>query len=119
MRGCGMGFFKKCGVGYGISLVAETTLGGVFSGETSGGEGEPAADIGKRAAYALLEEVGRNGALGKVGSRVLMIMMAIVQEGDVGRIVVGRNQVDEELVGLWRNLKKICGGQVAIRDADA
>ncbi|RPA72187.1 18S rRNA biogenesis protein [Ascobolus immersus RN42] len=109
---------KKCGVGYGISLVAETTLGGVFSGEASGGEGEAAEDVGRRAAYALLEEVGQSGAFGKIGLRVLMTMMAMGQEGDVGRICVGREQVDEELVGLWRDLKAICGGQVAIRDAE-
>lgn len=109
---------KRTGVGYGLSLVGETGSWGVFVGEAIGGEGEAAEDVGKRAALGLLEDIRRGGAVGGAVLPWMMVMMALGSEGDVGRMVVGRDSVEESFVSLCRDIKKLTGSEIALRDSD-
>lgn len=115
-KGRAGGRTKKTGVGFGVSLVAETGNGVVYSGDAVAVAGEPAEDVGRRAAYALLEEVRIGGAVGRVGVQTVLTMMMMGVEGDVGRVVVGREVVGEEFVGVVRDLKRFFGAEVALRD---
>lgn len=109
---------RKIGVGFGMALVAETGTGVLYSADAFAGAAEPAEEVGRRAAYALLEEIRIAGAVGRTGVVTMLTMMMMGVEGDVGRVVVGREAVGEEFVGVVRDLKAFFGSEIAVRDGE-
>src|SRR5690606_23729369 len=76
-------------------------------------------DVGRKAALMLLEDIRKGGACS--GNAVLpwmLVMMSMGSEGDVGRLVIGRECVDEKFVSICRDIKKVSGSEVALREAD-
>ncbi|CUS10358.1 unnamed protein product, partial [Tuber aestivum] len=118
-KGRAGGKTKKTGVGFGISLVAETSLGTTYVADAFAGPAEAAEDVGKRAAVMLLEEIRVGGAVGRHGLMSVLIMMMMGVEGDVGRVVLGKEAIAEEFIAGARDLKKVFGGEVAVRDGES
>jgi len=119
MKGRAGGKTKKAGVGFGISLVAETSLGTMYAADAFAGPAEAAEDVGKRAAVMLLEEIRIGGVVGRHGLMSVLIMMMMGVEGDVGRVVLGKEAVGEEFIAGVRDLKRVFGGEVAVRDGES
>lgn len=117
-KGRAGGRTKKTGVGFGLSLVAETGTGVVYASDAYAAPSEPAEDVGRRAAHALLEEIKIGGAVGRVGATTMLTMMMMGVEGDVGRVVIGKGVVGDEFVGACRDLKAFFGAEIAVRDGD-
>lgn len=108
---------KKVGTGYGICLTAETSTSCIYSADTYAMPGEAPEDVGLRAAKLLLHEISLGGCIGRVGIPLVMTMMGMGMEGDVGRVVLGRGVLGEEIVQLWRDMKTILGGgEVILRE---
>ncbi|KAI0164814.1 RNA-3'-phosphate cyclase family protein [Xylariaceae sp. FL1272] len=112
---------KRMGIGFGLSLVAESNTNGVlFSADTivpfKGGV--VPEDIGKRCAYQLLESISVGGCISRAAAPTVMTLMAMGSE-DVGRLRVGRDIIgSEELIELARDLKKFGASSWALRDVD-
>lgn len=112
---------KRTGVGFGLSLVAESSATGVLysADEVSPPQGGVVPeDIGRRCAYQLLEVISRGGCVTSLAAPTVLTLMAMGSE-DVGRLRLGRDVVgSEEIVGLARDLKKFGASSWGIRDAD-
>lgn len=112
---------KRTGIGFGLSLIAETSsLGVVYSADevapSSGGVTPD--DIGKKCALQLLEIISAGGCVTKVGASTMLTLMAMGSE-DVGRLRLGREVVaTEEVIGLGRDLKKFGASSWGLRDAE-
>jgi RNA 3'-terminal phosphate cyclase-like protein len=118
MKGRAGGKTKKVGVGFGMSLVAETGTGCVYAADATARPAEPAEDVGKRVAWMLLEEIALAGCVGRTGAMAVLSMMMMGTEGDVGRVVIGKDLIDEAFVSRLRDMKLLFGGsEVGIRDA--
>lgn len=109
----------KVGVGFGICLVAETGTGCRYAADATAAPGEPAEAVGLRAAWTLLEEIAVGGCVARAALPAVLAAMAMGAEGDVGRIVLGRAAVDERLVTALRDVKRLLGTEVALRDGPA
>lgn len=116
-KGRANGAVKKVGVGFGMSLVAETGTGCVYAADATALASEPAEDVGKRVAWMLLEEIGLGGCVGRTGSMAVLTMMMMGVEGDVGRVVLGKEMIDDGFVSKLRDMKKVFGAEVGIREA--
>jgi RNA 3'-terminal phosphate cyclase-like protein len=98
---------KKLGVGFGLSLVAETSTGVRYSADVASPVtgGVPPEDIGKQCAYQLLEDVARAGCVSATAAPTLLTLMAMGSE-DVGRIQMGRDVLgSENVLQLARDFK--------------
>ncbi|PGH35248.1 18S rRNA biogenesis protein RCL1 [[Emmonsia] crescens] len=110
---------KKIGLGFGLSLVAESSTGCLFSADVASlpTGGEPPEDIGKRCAYQLLEAVSVGGCVSKAAAPTMITLMAMGSE-DVGRLQVGRDVIaDESMIQFARDLNKFGTPGLGIRDA--
>ena len=116
MKGRANGAVKKVGVGFGMSLIAETGTGCIYSADATANPSEPAEDVGKRVAWMLLEEIALGGCVGRSGAMAVLTMMMMGVEGDVGRLVLGKDIIDQEFVSRLRDMKKIFGSEVGIRE---
>lgn len=111
---------KKVGLGFGLSLVAESTASGVlYSADAASGAegGETPEEVGRRAAYALLESTSRGGC---VSSEALMTVLTLMSMGseDVGRVQLSREVVaDENVIQLARDMSSFGAAGWGIRDA--
>jgi RNA 3'-terminal phosphate cyclase-like protein len=112
---------KKIGIGFGMSLVAESTAGGViYSADVVAPPegGVVPEDIGTRCAYQLLEIIAQGGCVTPVSAPTILMLMAMGSE-DVGRLRIGRAVMDsEETVGLARDLKAFGASSWGVRDVD-
>ncbi|KAF2459890.1 18S rRNA biogenesis protein RCL1 [Lineolata rhizophorae] len=111
---------RRPGIGFGISLVAESSTGCIYSADTAAPPdgGVPAEDVGRRAALQLLEVIARGGCVQPLGMPVVMILMAMGSE-DVGRVRLGREVVgSEEWVMLAREVRALGGRGWGLRDVD-
>lgn len=112
---------KRTGIGFGLSLVAESSAAGVFysADEVSPPSGGVVPeDIGKKCAYQLLEVISQGGCVTALAAPTVLTLMAMGSE-DVGRLRIGRDVVGrEETVALARDLKKFGASSWGIRDAD-
>ncbi|KAF2772131.1 18S rRNA biogenesis protein [Teratosphaeria nubilosa] len=98
---------KKIGLGFGLSLVAETHTNVLYSADASSPPigGEPPEDLGKRCAYQLLEVVEQGGCVPAVAAPTMLTLMAMGSE-DVGRITVGKEVLGSEpVIQLARDLR--------------
>lgn len=118
MKGRAGGKTKKVGIGFGISLMAETGTGCIYSADATAEPAEPAEEVGCRVAWVLLEEIDLGGCVGRIGNTAALTMMMMGTEGDVGRVVIGKDMMDESFVNRLRDLKAIFGGEIGIRDSD-
>ncbi|KAL4872223.1 hypothetical protein BDV12DRAFT_162515 [Aspergillus spectabilis] len=110
---------KKIGLGFGLSLVAESSTGCLFSADVASppSGGQPPEDIGKQCAYQLLETISKGGCVPPAAFPVMVGLMTMGSE-DVGRIQVGRDIVgDESAVQLARDLMKFGAPGWGLRDA--
>jgi len=111
---------KKVGLGFGLSLVAESSGPGVFysSDAASGAEGgETPEDVGRRAAFMLLESVERGGTVSAEAANTVLTLMSMGSE-DVGRIQLGKDVLaNENVVQLARDLSSFGAAGWGIRDA--
>ncbi|KAH8885166.1 RNA-3'-phosphate cyclase family protein [Thozetella sp. PMI_491] len=112
---------KRVGLGFGLSLVAESSSTGVLY---SADEVAPPVggvvpeDIGRRCAYQLLEMIAQGGSVSAVSAPTVLTLMAMGSE-DMGRLRIGREVVArEEIVELARDLKQFGASTWGIRDAD-
>jgi RNA 3'-terminal phosphate cyclase-like protein len=112
---------KRVGIGFGLSLVAESSVAGVFysADEVAPPEGGVVPeDIGKRCAYQLLESISQGGCVSAVSSSTVLVLMAMGSE-DVGRLRLGRDVVGrEQTLSLARDLKTFGASSWGIREAE-
>ena len=110
---------KKIGVGFGLSLVAESSTGCLYSADVASppeGGGTP-EDIGTQCAYQLLESVSDSGAVSLAAAPTVLTLMTMGSE-DVGRLQMGREVLGtEEIIGLARDLRTFGISGWGIRDA--
>lgn len=111
---------KKIGLGFGLSLVAETSGPGVFySADAASGAdgGETPEDIGKRAAFMLLESIERGGCASAEAAATVLTLMSMGSE-DVGRVQLSREVLaSQNIIQLARDLNAFGSAGWGIRDA--
>lgn len=98
---------RKIGLGFGLSLVAESSTGCLYSADVSSSAsgGEAAEDIGKQCAYQLLEVISKGGCVSALAASTVLTLMAMGSE-DVGRLQISKDTVGtEEVVSLARDLQ--------------
>jgi len=108
----------KIGIGFGLSLVAESSTGCLYSADLASpsGGGQAPEDIGQQCAYQLLECISAGGAVSLAAAPTVLTLMAMGSE-DVGRLQIGRDVLGtEEIVGLARDLRAFGASGWGIRD---
>lgn len=111
---------KKIGVGFGLSLVAESSTGALYSADvaSSASGGEAPEDIGKACAYQLLESVSQGGCTSIVAAPTMLTLMAMGSE-DVGRLTLGKEVLGtDQAVQLARDLRAFGMSGWGLRDGD-
>ncbi|KAL6869175.1 hypothetical protein ACO1O0_000498 [Amphichorda felina] len=112
---------KRLGIGFGLSLVAESSAVGVlYSADVvvPPEGGVVPEDIGKRCAYQLLETISKGGCVSPSSVNSVLTLMAMGSE-DVGRLRIGKDVLGtEEVVGLARDLRTFGASSWGLRDAD-
>jgi RNA 3'-terminal phosphate cyclase-like protein len=109
----------KGAVGFGLSLVAESSTGCIYSADVSSPPegGVPADEIGKQCAYQLLEKISQAGCVESVAAPTMLMLMAMGSE-DVGRVALGRDILaSEEVIQLARDSKAFGGSGWGFREA--
>jgi len=109
----------KTGVGFGLSLVAESSTGALYSADVASppSGGVPPEDIGKQCAFQLLESISLDGYISLASAPTMLTLMAMGSE-DVGRLQMGRDVLgSESIVGLARDLRAFGASGWGVRDA--
>lgn len=101
--------------GFGIVLVGETRPGFTISAESVAEAGSVPEDLGRLTAKKLMEEISRLGVFGRNQLEMALIFM-VLGSGDVGRIVIGRKNIDERFVALVRDLRDFWGVEVRVKE---
>lgn len=108
---------RKIGIGFGLSLVAETSTGVLYSADlaspTSGGEAPE--DTGNHCALLLLETVAKGGCASALSAPTMLTLMSMGSE-DVGRLTLGKQIFDTEVVQLARDLRAFGMSGWGLRD---
>lgn len=112
---------RRLGIGFGLSLVAESSAVGVlYSADVvvpPEGRMVP-EDVGKQCAYQLLETIAKGGCVSSTSAGTVLALMAMGSE-DVGRLRIGREVIGtEEMVGLARDLKTFGASSWGLRDVE-
>lgn len=118
-RGPEKGQKVKTGVGFGLSLVAESSTACLFSADVASpaSGGVPAEDIGRNCAYQLLESISKGGCVSALAAPTVVTLMAMGSE-DVGRLQIGREVLaSEEMLRLARDLTAFGASGWGLRDA--
>lgn len=100
--------------GWGITLVASNPKGWRYFSELIGDAGDIPEDIGAHVAYQLLEEIHLSGVVGR-NQLPLTIVYMILGKEDIGRLRITRDQIDERLIWLLRDIKKVFGSEVFLK----
>ncbi|KAI9828717.1 MAG: hypothetical protein M1832_001822 [Thelocarpon impressellum] len=111
---------RKTGVGFGLSLVAESSTGSLYSADLASPPqgGRAPEDMGRDCAHQLLENVSLGGCVSLAGAPTVLTLMAMGSE-DVGRLQLGRGVLaTEKTIGLGRDLRKFGASGWGIRDVD-
>ena len=98
---------RRVGTGFGLSLVAESSTGSLYSADLASPPigGIAPEDIGRQCAYQLLESISFGGAVSLAAAPTVLTLMAMGSE-DVGRLQLGKNVLGSEtIIGLARDLK--------------
>jgi len=112
---------KKVGLGFGLSLVAESSTGCLYSADMTSppAGGQPPEEIGQGCAYQLLESVARGGCVSLEAAPTVITLMAMGSE-DVGRLQLGRDVLgNERIIQLARDLNSFGAAGWGIREASA
>ncbi len=110
---------RKTGVGFGLSLVAESSTGSLYSADLASpaSGGVPPEDIGRQCAYQLLEAVSLGGTIYLAAAPTVLTLMSMGSE-DVGRLQLGRAVLgSESFIGLARDLQAFGASSWGVRDA--
>ena len=110
---------RKVGVGFGLSLVAESSTGSLYSADVASppAGGIAPEDIGRQCAYQLLESISFGGAVSLAAAPTVLTLMAMGSE-DVGRIQLGRDVLTSEtVIKLARDLKVFGASGWGVRDS--
>lgn len=111
---------KKTGLGFGLSLVAETNTNVLYSADTASPPqgGVTPEDLGRKCAFQLLEAVEQGGCVSAIAAPTVLTLMAMGSE-DVGRITMGKDVVgSEQVVQLARDLRTFGMSGWGIREGD-
>ncbi|KAF4988451.1 hypothetical protein FDECE_15043 [Fusarium decemcellulare] len=112
---------RRLGIGFGLSLVAESSAVGVlYSADVvvPPEGGVVPEDVGKRCAYQLLETISQGGCATQISAKTVLVLMAMGSE-DVGRLRIGRDVLGtEEMVGLARDLRTFGASSWGLRDVE-
>lgn len=111
---------KKTGLGFGLSLVAETNNNVLYSADTASPPqgGVTPEDLGRKCAFQLLEAVEQGGCVSAIAAPTVLTLMAMGSE-DVGRITMGKDVVgSEQVVQLARDLRTFGMSGWGIREGD-
>jgi len=111
---------KKVGLGFGLSLVAESNTGSLYLADAASPPegGRTPEDVGKAAALQLLESVERGGCVSLEATSTVITLMAMGTE-DVGRVQLGRDVLgNENVIQLARDLSAFGSAGWGIREAD-
>jgi RNA 3'-terminal phosphate cyclase-like protein len=112
---------KKVGLGFGLSLVAESSTGCLYSADMASppAGGQPPEEIGQGCAYQLLESVARGGCVSFEAAPTVITLMAMGSE-DVGRLQLGRDVLgNEKIIQLARDLRSFGAAGWGIREASS
>lgn len=111
---------KKTGLGFGLSLVAESNTDVLYSADVASPPqgGETPEDLGRRCAFQLLEAIEQGGCVSGVAAPTMLTMMAMGSE-DVGRIALGKEVLgSERVVQLARDLRTFGMSGWGMRDGE-
>ncbi|KAI2629766.1 18S rRNA biogenesis protein [Hypoxylon sp. NC1633] len=112
---------RRMGIGFGLSLVAESSAVGVlYSADVvvPPKGGIVPEDVGTRCAYQLLEAISLGGCISGPAAGSVLTLMAMGSE-DVGRLRLGRDVMGtEEVIGLARDLKMFGASSWGLRDVE-
>ena len=111
---------KKTGIGFGLSLVAESNTNMLYSADIASppSGGETPEDLGKKCAYQLLESIEQGGCASNINATTMLTLMAMGSE-DVGRIAIGKDVLGSEaIVQLARDLRAFGMSGWGMRDAE-
>lgn len=111
---------RKTGLGFGMSLVAESNTGVLYSADIASppSGGEAPEDLGKKCAYQLLEAIEQGGCVSAVAAPTMLTLMAMGSE-DVGRITLGKDVLGSEaVVQLARDLRSFGMSGWGLREGD-
>jgi len=109
----------KGAVGFGLSLIAESSTGCIYSADTCcpPDGGIPAEQIGQQCAYQLLENISNGGVVDAVAAPTVLMLMGMGSE-DVGRVALSKHVLGSEpIVQLARDAKVFGGSAWGFRDA--
>lgn len=109
----------KTGLGFGLSLVAESSTGSLYSADLASppSGGITPEEIGRNCAYQLLETISLGGAVSLAAAPTLLTLMAMGSE-DVGRVQLGQDVLgSDQLIGLARDLRSFGASGWGIREA--
>lgn len=111
---------RKTGLGFGLSLVAESNTGTLYSADTVSppAGGEPPEDLGRKCAFQLLEAIEQGGCASSIAAPTMLTLMALGSE-DVGRLTLGKQVLGTEpVVQLARDLRAFGLSGWGLRDGD-
>ena len=111
---------RKVGLGFGLSLVAESSSGCLYSADSASPPegGKPPEDIGRMCAFQLLESIERGGCVSLEAVATIFTLMSMGSE-DVGRVQLGRDVLAaEHTIQLARDLNAFGAAGWGIRDVD-
>ena len=110
---------RKTGIGFGLSLVAESSTGSLYSADLASppGGGIPPEDVGQQCAHQLLETISSGGAVSPAAAPTVLTLMAMGSE-DVGRLQLGKDVLSSEaIIGLARDLRAFGGSGWGARES--
>lgn len=110
---------KKIGIGFGLSLVAESSTGSLYSADVASppAGGTPPEDLGRQCAYQLLETISFGGIVSLAAAPTMLTLMAMGSE-DVGRLQIGKSVIGaEQTIGLGRDLRAFGANGWAVRES--
>ena len=111
---------KKTGLGFGLSLVAESNTNMLYSADIASppSGGETPEDLGRKCAFQLLESIEKGGCVSAINATTILTLMAMGSE-DVGRVAIGKDVLGSEpVVQLARDLRTFGMSGWGMRDAD-
>ena len=112
---------KKIGVGFGVSLVAESSTGSLYSADLASPPdgGTRPEDLGQQCAFQLLESISLGGSVSLAATPTVLTLMAMGSE-DVGRLQIGKEILaNDSIISLGRDLKAFGASGWGLREADS
>ncbi|CDK26572.1 unnamed protein product [Kuraishia capsulata CBS 1993] len=103
--------------GFGITLFTETKSGWRLCIDDIGAAGETPEDLAQKVAFGLLELIESSGVVSSFQLQLAMVFMVIGKE-DIGRLIIYKDQIDEKLISLMRDIKAVFGTEFYFRDSD-